>query len=47
VAACKEFRRHADEIVCLHTPEPFYAVGAWYQDFSQTTDQEVCAKVTG
>ncbi|HEU5021870.1 MAG TPA: phosphoribosyltransferase [Bryobacteraceae bacterium] len=40
-AACKEFRRHVDEIVCLQTPEPFYAVGAWYQDFSQTTDEEV------
>jgi putative phosphoribosyl transferase len=40
-AACKEFRRHVDEIVSLQTPEPFYAVGAWYQDFSQTTDDEV------
>lgn len=40
-AACSEFRRHVDEIVCLQTPEPFYAVGAWYQDFSQTTDDEV------
>jgi putative phosphoribosyl transferase len=39
--ACKEFRRHVDEVVCLQTPEPFYAVGAWYQDFSQTTDEEV------
>jgi len=40
-AACREFRRHVDEIVCLHTPEPFYAVGAWFEDFSQTTDDEV------
>jgi putative phosphoribosyl transferase len=40
-AACREFRRHVDAIVCLQTPEPFYAVGAWYQDFSQTTDDEV------
>jgi putative phosphoribosyl transferase len=39
-AACAEFQHHVDKIVCLHTPEPFYAVGAWYQDFSQTTDQE-------
>ena len=27
--------------VCARTPEPFYAVGLWYQDFTQTTDQEV------
>jgi hypothetical protein len=31
----------ADEVVCAHTPEPFYAVGLWYADFSQTTDAEV------
>lgn len=30
-----------DEIVCAATPEPFYAVGAWYDDFAQTTDDEV------
>lgn len=29
------------EVVCLATPEPFYGVGWWYQDFSQTTDAEV------
>jgi putative phosphoribosyl transferase len=40
-AACREFHRHVGEIVCLRTPEPFYAVGAWYQDFSQTTDMDV------
>src|ERR1039458_8311987 len=31
----------ADEIVCLETPEPFYAVGQWYAEFSQTSDEEV------
>lgn len=31
----------ADEVVCLHMPEPFYGVGQWYIDFSQTSDQEV------
>jgi putative phosphoribosyl transferase len=31
----------AEEIVCLATPEPFFAVGAYYQDFTQTTDSEV------
>ena len=30
-----------DRVVCLEAPEPFYGVGAWYEDFSQTTDEEV------
>jgi predicted phosphoribosyltransferase len=38
---CEEFRTIADEIVCLQTPEPFYAVGLWYQDFGQMTDEQV------
>ena len=38
---CNEFRMTVDEIVCAYTPEPFMAVGIWYQDFSQTTDEEV------
>src|SRR5438094_4803760 len=38
---CADFQREADEAVCARTPEPFYAVGMWYDDFSQTTDQEV------
>jgi putative phosphoribosyl transferase len=38
---CEEFQTVADEIVCARTPEPFYAVGLWYRDFSQTTDEEV------
>ena len=38
---CDELRSDADEVVCLRTPEPFYAVGLWYADFSQTTDDEV------
>jgi predicted phosphoribosyltransferase len=33
----------ADRVVVVDTPEPFYAVGAWYQDFTQTTDEEVLA----
>jgi len=39
--ACDEFRRHVDETVCAETPEPFYSVGSWYEDFSQTSDAEV------
>jgi putative phosphoribosyl transferase len=38
---CDEFRHEVDEVVCAVTPEPFYAVGLWYEDFSQTTDDEV------
>lgn len=38
---CAEFASDADETICARTPEPFYAVGLWYGDFSQTTDEEV------
>lgn len=38
---CEELRAVADEVVCAVTPDPFYAVGLWYEDFSQTTDEEV------
>jgi putative phosphoribosyl transferase len=40
-STCEEFRAEADQIVCLRTPEPFHAVGLWYEDFSQTSDEEV------
>ena len=38
---CDAFRDVADEIICAETPEPFHAVGEWYDDFAQTTDEEV------
>ena len=38
---CDEFRAEVDEIVCAVTPRPFHAVGLWYDDFSQTSDEEV------
>jgi putative phosphoribosyl transferase len=38
---CEAFRDVSDEIVCAVTPEPFFAVGMWYEDFSQTSDEEV------
>ena len=38
---CQELGAEVDEIVCLVTPEMFYAVGMWYIDFSPTTDEEV------
>jgi predicted phosphoribosyltransferase len=40
-ATCAEIAREADECICCIEPDPFYAVGVWYEDFSQTTDDEV------
>ena len=41
---CAEFRQAPDcqLFTCLLAPEPFYAVSEWYDDFTQTTDEEVC-----
>jgi len=38
---CQAMRQAADDVVCSLTPEPFHAVGLWYEDFSQTSDDEV------
>jgi len=38
---CAELKTEVDDIICATTPDPFYAVGLWYEDFSQTTDEEV------
>jgi putative phosphoribosyl transferase len=40
-SVCDDLRREADEVVCAMNPEPFLAVGYWYEDFGQTTDNEV------
>jgi predicted phosphoribosyltransferase len=39
--SCAEFERIADAVVCARMPEPFSAVGLWYRDFSETSDEEV------
>ena len=39
--ACQEFQAEADEVVCVQTPWNFEGVGHWYEDFSQTSDEEV------
>jgi putative phosphoribosyl transferase len=39
--ACKEIAREVDEAICAATPESFQAVGQWYINFSQTSDDEV------
>lgn len=38
-------RGDADEVVCLETPEHFYAIGAWYEDFTQASDEDVVERL--
>jgi putative phosphoribosyl transferase len=38
---CRQFETEVEEIVCARTPDPLYAVGWWYENFDQTTDEEV------
>ncbi len=40
-SVCQEMAAEVDEVVCATTPEPFYAVGMWYEDFSAISDEEV------
>ncbi|QQG35767.1 MAG: phosphoribosyltransferase [Micavibrio aeruginosavorus] len=40
-STCEDLKAIADDVVCLRMPEPFYGVGQWYLDFSQTSDEEV------
>ncbi len=40
-SSCAELAAEVDEIVCARTPEDFHAVGEWYREFGQTTDEEV------
>lgn len=40
-STCKQLQTEVDEVVCLVMPESLYAIGVWYDDFSQTTDAEV------
>jgi putative phosphoribosyl transferase len=40
--SCEELQREADEVICAAMPHPFNAVGIWYEDFAQVTDEEVC-----
>jgi putative phosphoribosyl transferase len=47
VSACELLRAEADTVVCPSTPEPYRAVGCWYADFEQTSDNEVRSLLTG
>jgi predicted phosphoribosyltransferase len=38
---CEAFEQFVNAVVCAETPQPFFGVGMWYADFSQTTDEEV------
>jgi putative phosphoribosyl transferase len=38
---CDRLAHEADEVVCAMTPSPFYSIGEWYEDFAQTSDDEV------
>jgi predicted phosphoribosyltransferase len=38
---CRAMDEVADEVVCARAPEPFHAVGLWYEEFNQTSDEEV------
>ena len=38
---CEAFENEVDDVVCAVTPQPFFSVGTWYDDFSQTSDEEV------
>jgi putative phosphoribosyl transferase len=40
-STCRELTAEADEVICAVTPAPFHSVGLWYEDFSQTEDEEV------
>ena len=39
--SCEDLAGEADDVLCARRPEPFYAVGLWYRDFAQTSDEEV------
>ena len=42
IDTCNELRAEVDEMVCLMTPKHFSGIGRWYEDFTQTTDEQVC-----
>jgi len=41
VETCDAFRSEVDDVICAITPQPFHAVGIWYENFEQTSDEEV------
>jgi putative phosphoribosyl transferase len=45
-STCEEVAAQVDQVVCLIQPEPFYAIGKWYENFTQVDDAEVCRLLT-
>jgi putative phosphoribosyl transferase len=43
IRTCNQLRREADEVICVVMPQSFYAIGQFYEDFSQVSDEEVLA----
>jgi putative phosphoribosyl transferase len=41
-SVCQALQNEGNQIVCLAMPHPFQAIGLWYENFSQTSDQQVC-----
>jgi putative phosphoribosyl transferase len=41
LATCRDLHSQVDDLVCVYLPDPFFAVSAWYEDFAQTSDEEV------
>ena len=39
---CEKLELEVDQVICEHVPDPLFAIGNWYNDFTQTTDAEVC-----
>lgn len=47
LSTIERLKREADEVICVDSPQEFYAIGQFYEDFSQTTDEEVCDLLHG
>jgi predicted phosphoribosyltransferase len=43
IPTCNQLKSEADDVVCVLTPQSFYAIGQFYEDFSQLSDEEVLA----
>lgn len=43
LSVCQALQSKGHQVVCLATPHPFHAIGLWYENFAQTSDQQVCS----
>jgi putative phosphoribosyl transferase len=42
LSTCEELEQEVDKVVCLLSPQEFWAISLWYENFPQTSDEEVC-----